>query len=200
MNDSIAEKIGKMIPDIVSKVKEEIITESRVFSKNSSIQVSEVSEEKIEEPIQEKKKTVNIHKHIICDECQCNPIIGVRYKCAVCADFDLCEKCEAKTTHDHPFLKIKHVGQTPLKIITILDSEEESAELNGHRVPLNGLGQCFNMFNSMFAKKECPKENETCKTEKSTEGEKVESTEEPKAEESFDEESEEILIAEEKVE
>lgn len=41
LNDSIAEKIGQMIPDIVSKIKEEILTESRSFSKNSGVQVSE---------------------------------------------------------------------------------------------------------------------------------------------------------------
>jgi len=33
------------------------------------------------------------------------PIIGDRYKCSICPDFDLCTACEPK--HDHPLIKYK---------------------------------------------------------------------------------------------
>jgi len=48
-----------------------------------------------------------MHYGITCDNCDETPI-GIRYKCSVCADFDLCEKCEPLGVHtpDHPFLKI----------------------------------------------------------------------------------------------
>jgi len=42
------------------------------------------------------------------------PIRGVRYKCLVCRNFDLCSACEAKNQHptDHTLLKLKtHVGR-----------------------------------------------------------------------------------------
>jgi hypothetical protein len=47
------------------------------------------------------------HHRVCCDGCEINPIEGVRYKCSVCEDFDLCEKCEATMEHSHPLLKIK---------------------------------------------------------------------------------------------
>ena len=54
----------------------------------------------------EKKEQV-VHNRFICDGCGMHPIVGIRYKCAVCPDFDFCEKCEAKMgeSHNHPFVK-----------------------------------------------------------------------------------------------
>jgi hypothetical protein len=42
------------------------------------------------------------------------PITGVRYKCKICPDFDLCSACEAKNVHpvDHPLLKLKLEGES----------------------------------------------------------------------------------------
>jgi peptidoglycan hydrolase-like protein with peptidoglycan-binding domain len=50
-----------------------------------------------------------LHEGITCDGCQQSPISGVRYKCRVCPDYDLCSSCEAKNTHppDHPLIKFK---------------------------------------------------------------------------------------------
>ncbi|GFS07575.1 next to BRCA1 1 protein [Elysia marginata] len=50
------------------------------------------------------------HTGIYCDNCN-NIIVGIRYKCGNCLDFDLCERCEAiPGLHDptHVFLKIRH--------------------------------------------------------------------------------------------
>jgi hypothetical protein len=45
---------------------------------------------------------------VVCDGCNIDPIVGVRYKCAECPDFDLCSDCEAKGEHGHhTFLKVK---------------------------------------------------------------------------------------------
>lgn len=56
------------------------------------------------------------HNNITCDGCQLAPIVGVRYKCANCPNFDLCESCEAKGVHDptHVFLKINRPTMVPL--------------------------------------------------------------------------------------
>lgn len=43
-----------------------------------------------------------------------NPIIGCRYKCTQCEDYDLCEKCEQKGVHSHhTFLKIRKPHHAP---------------------------------------------------------------------------------------
>ena len=47
------------------------------------------------------------HLGITCDVCGVYGIVGVRYKCLECSDFDICEKCEAKDSHDHFLIKIK---------------------------------------------------------------------------------------------
>lgn len=33
------------------------------------------------------------HTLVSCDECLATPIVGIRYKCLECGDYDLCEKC-----------------------------------------------------------------------------------------------------------
>lgn len=50
----------------------------------------------------------NIHFGVECDGCGVSPILGCRYKCSVCDDYDLCEECEKKLAekHGHNFLKI----------------------------------------------------------------------------------------------
>jgi hypothetical protein len=61
------------------------------------------------------------HEHvgICCDGCGVSPIVGPRYKCSVCDDFDLCGLCETKGHHpaNHPLIKykipnVRHVGIT----------------------------------------------------------------------------------------
>ena len=37
-----------------------------------------------------------VHANIICDGCQMQPIVGARWKCSTCADFDFCSLCHAE--------------------------------------------------------------------------------------------------------
>lgn len=69
------------------------------------------------------------HRHVRCDGCQREPIVGVRYRCMhpSCADYDLCADCEALPIpahpHDHPLLKIRQP----------LDPWTDRAKVNGAR-------------------------------------------------------------------
>jgi len=63
--------------------------------------------------------TKSIHLNIGCDGCNVCPIIGDRYKCTVCKDFDYCEKCEDmnKDVHTHPFIKIRNPDRAPKELV-----------------------------------------------------------------------------------
>jgi hypothetical protein len=65
----------------------------------------------------EKEKIANkiVHFGVKCDGCGSFPIIGCRFKCAVCPNFDYCEQCEKKLSekHNHPFLKIYEPKMRP---------------------------------------------------------------------------------------
>ena len=48
------------------------------------------------------------HDGVTCDSCRCQPVYGIRWKCAKCYDFDLCTKCYMCDKHsvDHEFVRI----------------------------------------------------------------------------------------------
>ena len=52
------------------------------------------------------------HHGIKCQQCFKQPIIGYRYKCSVCNNYNLCQDCEEKNSingsHQHCFLKIRN--------------------------------------------------------------------------------------------
>lgn len=40
-----------------------------------------------------------VHRYVTCDGCGTEPIVGVRYKCTVCDDYDVCESCKSANIH-----------------------------------------------------------------------------------------------------
>jgi len=50
-----------------------------------------------------------VHFGVVCDGCNQSPLVGQRFKCTVCPDYDLCEKCNAKGAelHNHPMENIQ---------------------------------------------------------------------------------------------
>jgi len=54
-----------------------------------------------------------VHDKFTCDGCKVKPIVGPRYHCTVCHDFDFCEDCERNQPHDvtHDMIKIRFAAQ-----------------------------------------------------------------------------------------
>ncbi|KAK2879350.1 hypothetical protein FQN49_000960 [Arthroderma sp. PD_2] len=50
-----------------------------------------------------------IHRGVTCNSCGVMPIQGIRYRCANCVDYDLCEACESSQVHilTHLFYKVR---------------------------------------------------------------------------------------------
>ena len=58
----------------------------------------------------EATKQPTVHNHVICDICGVHNMRGKRFKCLVCPNFDICEKCESQNEHDfHPMIKCHQV-------------------------------------------------------------------------------------------
>merc|ERR1719293_43156 len=79
-----------------------------------------------------------IHFGVECDLCGQYPIIGDRYKCSICPDWDCCTACEPK--HDHPLIKFKKASK-----------DHRNASFNGLTEIVRQLGD---------SKKEVNKDNE----------------------------------------
>ena len=39
--------------------------------------------------------------YVTCDGCKMDPLVGQRYRCSTCGNYDLCSACEKKG-HEHP--------------------------------------------------------------------------------------------------
>ena len=86
--------------------------ENKLTEKFKNLSLNSSDEEDIKEEDKknkENKRKKEIHYSIICDGCNMGPLVGNRYKCKICQNFDYCEKCyeKNKTTHSHEFELIK---------------------------------------------------------------------------------------------
>jgi len=67
------------------------------------------------------------HEGVTCDMCNASPIVGVRYKCTVCNNYDMCQTCESYQQHppEHPLIKIR-LPEQKIEEAENSDSEEET--------------------------------------------------------------------------
>ena len=64
------------------------------------------------------KQEDTVHEGVVCDGCKAFPVRGIRYKCTVCGDFDICQTCESMDVHpEHVLCKIRKPSQAPVKLV-----------------------------------------------------------------------------------
>ena len=109
---------GKCLLDKTKEITNKLAEKFKGFEA-LNISVNSNKEKKVEDKKEESKKEV--HAYIICDGCGMDPLVGKRYKCKTCHDFDFCENCyeKNKDSHKHEFklVEAKAPSITRLNIV-----------------------------------------------------------------------------------
>ena len=124
----ISEKMQSMEKDIINEVCRKV-QNSIISNKTNNKKYNKVK-----------------HQNIKCNNCGMNNIIGVRYKCTQCENYNLCENCESKDCHDmnHILIKIK----TPIN-----DENKLSEKINKNLIYIkNGFDYSVEQKNFNFRK------------------------------------------------
>ena len=74
-----------------------------------------------------------VHVGVTCSECGAAPIDGIRHKCTVRSDFNLCSTCEAKTLQPYPMIKFytPHPDPTASDIVVSIHSSRHGHAHHG---------------------------------------------------------------------
>lgn len=108
LDDNLSNQLNNIINNNFEKLKNELINESNVqlsqIVSESKLKIENEEKDDVKTPV-----SVEVHKNITCSGCG-KEIVGVRYLCVYCSDFDYCEECEKSKgyIHMHPFYKLRY--------------------------------------------------------------------------------------------
>ena len=104
ININIDDNNAKEIPSNMDKLFNQF--ENMENLRTNSLIMTEISNSRIQYPSQIMNSAIIKHKGIKCQKCGKFPIIGHRYKCPKCLNYDLCEECEQNNAeiNFHPHL------------------------------------------------------------------------------------------------
>lgn len=98
----------------------ECLKESRDIQLEILKEIKSLSDKSRQQDIPQKTIPKTIHEGIFCNLCNKQNIVGIRYKCLFCKDFDICEDCEPESfmLHDftHVFIKIRSTSFFNMKM------------------------------------------------------------------------------------
>ena len=121
LKKKVAKNIKLAVDRKLKKIRDEICGSSikeanklidKIFKEEENlifIIQKEAEEALNQEVLNKEAKPKEVHSKNNCDGCDVFPIIGSRFKCTICEDFDFCESCEESKgeSHGHNFLKIR---------------------------------------------------------------------------------------------
>ena len=141
-------KVSKYIENEINQLKKELIKKSLI--KNQKVinnYIEKINELEQERQIQFQKELNKIteskismsicntiHNGIECNNCNKNPIQGIRYKCLICDNYNLCESCEELNSENnfhnpnHDFLRMRFERKENKSNLEI----EKNNSLNGN--------------------------------------------------------------------
>ena len=124
MNEKYSKILQNKIFQIHTSIYENIqkqnqtILESYIKKYNDLEEKRQIENSKLSQMLISDKNRINkticktVHNNIKCEYCFMEPIVGFRYKCSICQNYNLCEKCEEKNeetqNHSHDFIKIRN--------------------------------------------------------------------------------------------
>ena len=104
----IEEITQQELPAMLSKLYDEL--KQKVEMKLQERILNKLNQNLLSQSQNKGSKLYNTNEHIgiHCNNCDCYPIKGIRYKCSVCNCFNLCENCEVLVgdKHEHPLYKL----------------------------------------------------------------------------------------------
>eukprot|EP00123_Amoebidium_parasiticum_P009025 comp19170_c0_seq1/m.21866 comp19170_c0_seq1/g.21866 ORF comp19170_c0_seq1/g.21866 comp19170_c0_seq1/m.21866 type:complete len:671 (-) comp19170_c0_seq1:604-2616(-) len=111
--DRLAERIAaRLLPALQKETKE----------------TASAQEKQFKPPVNEGAE----HLYVTCDVCN-HGVFGVRYKCTVCADYDMCAPCEATSNHNPHHILLKILTPISLRFDLEVDSHP-LRHVHGQRV------------------------------------------------------------------
>lgn len=117
--ETVGEFVDKMLSDpekTIDNLVQQVLPIFNPPNTNSTSSVPHQNPESSNNVPPSETRSIFHHFGVICDGCEKTPIVGIRYKCTGCADYDLCESCEQSGVHKetgHVFLKVLAPTWTP---------------------------------------------------------------------------------------
>jgi len=145
MTNYIENEVKKLKDDIVKRTleKNEILI-SNYIEKLNKLEEDRKSQYQVELSKNSKFTMSNcntIHYGIKCEKCNKNPIQGIRYKCVICDNYNLCELCEEVNSsekfhfQDHDFIRMRNErksNQIPMQKLNNNNLNNENFNLFGN--------------------------------------------------------------------
>ena len=156
INSKIHDVITSIVKEKMKKIQEELIDDiyKNVQIKENEDIINKENNENIQFSMLNKDSlSLAVHKGIKCNECNCPEIVGPRFKCLKCNDYNLCQKCEEESEHDidHIFIKIYQNDSDSQVDYDSLDMKYKNEGLN-YLVYQNNCKFKRNMTNTMRIK------------------------------------------------